>query len=246
MTRARLLGCILTVLTLTIATPARAEWLVDMYLGATISPKSTFSIDMRDPLVGKVQTGDHISFDNSTGVGGRVGYWFESFRWLGTSVDVEHFRANVPHQVTTNMSHAGVFNSIQSLRVDVAAVTLDAMFRWPGLMPTPDVPQGSLQPYLTVGPSVFVTKLEDTGGNLNPTGQSATAPFPGFKLGTGLNWQFSKHMSIFTEYRYTQFTVSHDRTDFAGSSFAPLTPFQADMDVTLRTHHFLGGIGFRF
>ncbi len=244
--RRRFLVVTLIVGIVTWAPAVHAEWLFDMYLGATITPKTTIGIEINDPLIGRVDSGDHIRFKDSVAVGGRIGHWFEQWKWLGVAADVERYRTDVPRQVTTNLSHAGVFNILQPIRAETVALNLDAMLRYPGLLPTTDVPNGSLQPYVTVGGGAYITHLEDVGGNLRPTGQEVTGVWPGFKLGAGIAWQFAKRMTIFTEYRYTQYSLSHDKADFQGSSFAPLTPFTAEVDLTVRSHHFLGGIGFRF
>ena len=78
--------------------PASAEWFGDLYLGGALTGTQDIDAD--------VVRFRNVRFDTSLAVGGRGGYWFEDFDYLGLALDVVHFRPDVGAQ--TVQSDQGV------------------------------------------------------------------------------------------------------------------------------------------
>jgi opacity protein-like surface antigen len=111
--------------------------------------------------------------------------------------------------------------TIASADLPAVVVGGDLLLRWRFLQ-TPDIPNGRLQPYITLGPALLVTDSDDLGTTL------------GFKVAGGFAWQFHRRLAVFGEYRFTRFTPSD--VESGGLRYS------ADVN----THHVLGGISLRF
>src|SRR5688572_19081992 len=155
------------------ASPASAEWQTDLFFGGSFTPKTWLDVDSTLPLLGnqRLRAADRIELRDSVNVGGRVGYWFDSLKWLGVGLDVMHFRADVDNQGAPRLARARLLSDLREIDVKILAVTLDMMFRLPRIW------DDRLEPYFTVGPTAFVTRLEDSS-NLTPPNQSSTGIFP--------------------------------------------------------------------
>src|SRR5262249_60630238 len=97
--------------------------------------------------------------------------------------------------------------------LSVWAVGIDAMFRSP-LLKSTAFPIGQLQPYITVGPAVFVAHAEDSH-NFVPSNQDDRDTALGVKVGAGVAWDFTKLIAMFGEYRYTHFSSEFTFSDNA-------------------------------
>lgn len=228
------------------AAPASAEWFGDLYLGGAFTENrdltakgsfngSPFEITARD-----------VRFDSSVTGGGRLGYWFEKLPWLGLGLDIAYFAPNISAQsVDTNVKLGGVATNVGSVpfdrvKLDVTDVSFDLMLRWPGLVASSQFPKGRLQPYLTVGPAVFLTTAKDSTNFGPPNDQSSHDTSPGVKAGFGTTWMLTPNIGLFGEYRFTHF---HPTFDF--DTNAPgLSRTKVETDVN--THHVLFGVTFRF
>ena len=165
-----------------------------------------------------------VDFDSSFTVGGRLGRWSESYPWFGGAIDVSFFQADR-----------------DSVDILVVPLSFLLMLRWP-LLVSNDFPTGRLQPYTGVGPSVFFANME----------ADLRRPVPfrlvrqvesfgrgvGFDSRVGLAWQVHPRVALFGEYRFTR------------GKLKTLSPRKRDGDgtivSTIQTHHFLGGLSFRF
>ena len=149
-------------------------------------------------------------------------------------MDVFYFRPDVESQTVTatgavsgkifdediSIAAAGPAR-IPSAEIPAVVFAADLLLRWRYLR-TPDIPNGRLQPYITVGPAFLVTDPDDLGTTL------------GFKVAGGFAWQFTRHLAVFGEYRFTQFKP--DDVEVGGLEYS----------ATVSTHHVLGGLSFRF
>jgi opacity protein-like surface antigen len=228
------------------AVPASAEWFGDLYLGGAFTQNSDltakgsvngspFEITARD-----------LRFDSSITGGGRLGYWFETLPWLGLGLDVAYFAPNVLAQnVDTSVKLGGLSANIgavqfEKLKLDVTDVSLDLMLRWPGLVSSPQFPKGRLQPYLTVGPAVFLVTARDSTNFGPPNDQSSHDTAIGVKAGFGTTWMLTPSIGLFAEYRFTHFSPTFDfDTNAPGFS-------KAKVETDVNTHHVLVGVTFRF
>jgi opacity protein-like surface antigen len=203
--------------------PASAEWFGDLYLGGALTGTQDIDSD--------VAMFRNVRFDTSLAVGGRGGYWFEDFDYLGLALDVVHFRSDVGAQ-TVQTDQGGPL-PLAKLDLEVFGLSIDLMVRYP-LWRDEQFPKGRLQPYFLVGPLVGITKARDTT-NFGPSnGQSQTSSPTGFNVGVGLLWALQRHVGLFAEYRYLAFHPSFE-FDQAGK-----------VDLHINTHLLLAGISVRF
>jgi opacity protein-like surface antigen len=220
------------------ACPAAAEWFTDLYGGLNVTESHHFSLDGQLDGVATAGLVSNVSFDKSFLVGGRVGHWFESPEFFGLGLDVSYFRPDIGAQTKIgkgtitdtrgvlfkapiNVSGAGPVR-FREVDFSITAVSFDLMLRWPMLVST-DFPHGRLQPYLTIGPGLYIQHLE----------RFDTRTTHGLKVGGGVAWELTRSIGLFAEYRYT-----HVR--------AALHSGKIKFRTHLSTHHFLSGISFRF
>jgi opacity protein-like surface antigen len=172
---------------LVIATPAAAEWFTDLYLGGAFTEKH--DVDTNFPTTGGQVTTLDVSFNNSFAGGFRGGYWFPALLGpldLGVGLDVSHFAPNVSRQTRTFCARFCVSDVFDDVDLSVWTIGFDAMLRWP-LLKSPQFPTGQLQPYITVGPAIFVAHAEDSQ-NFEPSQQSDSDTSVGVKVGAGVAW----------------------------------------------------------
>jgi hypothetical protein len=186
--------------------------MADLYFGGNITTRA----DAEARTLSRTKT--TVEFDTAATYGGRLGYWFEGLPWLGLALDVSFFQ---PHP-----------------DLSVIPVSVLLMLRYP-IWPSEVAPDGQLQPYLGIGPGVFISHVE-SGTGLNPALPSTfseTSVQPGLDLRAGLAWQFHKSFAIYGEYRFT-----YAKPQFEGDIPVP----NATLDTTVSSHHFLVGISYRF
>ena len=220
---------------LAVAAPARAEWFADLYPGGAFTEKH--DVDTNAPP-GRVTTLD-VSFDNSFAGGIRGGYWFPLELGpvnFGVGLDFSHFRPNIGRQTRTFCSSVCTNGVFEDLDLSVWAVGIDAWFRFP-LLKSAAFPNGQLQPYITVGPAVFVAHAEDSH-NFGPSNQDNRDTALGVKVGAGVAWHFTKLIAMFGEYRYTHFSPEFTFVDNARGI--------TDLSTDVNTHYVLVGVSFRF
>jgi opacity protein-like surface antigen len=217
-----------------------AEWNADIYGGGAFT--NNFSVSQASSL-GVTITGD-VKVDSSFTVGGRVGYWFERVPWLGMGLDVFYFEPNIPTQDITATA-TGFGGSItgpaewRETSVSVVGIGFDVLRARMSLLKSKEFPRGRLQPYMTAGPALFLTKLKDTDA-FAPPNQSQSDTSVGVKVGAGVAFQITKALALFAEYRFTHFT--------ADATFQDSTPppSQETVKATFDTNHVIAGISFRF
>lgn len=223
LTRAVVSGVIM--LLLGSAAPASAEWFGDVYAGLaeTGSRDLTIENDPSSPV-------RNVEFDKSTVFGGRVGYWFEDFEYIALALDALHYRPNIGAQ-TANSAVGPI--RLGSVDLDVTALSAQLLLRYP-LLRAERFPHGRLQPYFLVGPIVAIAHADDTTNFGPPPGQSHGSVRAGFNVGTGVMWHLAKHVGVFGEYRYLQFTPVFG---FEGSG---------NVQFNVNSHLFMGGLSVRF
>lgn len=222
--------------------PASAEWFVDLYAGAAftqhrdiqVTTQSVLGIPFPTPVPERFS---NVSFDTSVSYGGRFGYWFEAIPHLGLALDVFRFEPDVSEQTGTVTVFGTTFPfPLATTDIGVTAISFDLMLRWP-LLTSSQFPKGQLQPYFTVGPTIFVVDVHDTTNFGPPFNQSDTDTAVGVKAGVGLAWQFHKNMALFGEYRFTHVSPAVKFRDPGGTTTA---------ETDLNSHHLVTGISFRF
>jgi opacity protein-like surface antigen len=194
------------------ATAARAEGFVDLRVGGAFTDDGDVDIS----AFGTTFASGEADFDDSVTGGMRGGYWFESLPWLGLAADVSYFAPD-----------SG------SADFDVIPVTPMLMLRVP-VRPTEEFPGGRLQPFVGVGPGIFISSIDDDANQY-----SDDALDVGVDLHAGLKFMATHNIGLFLEYRFTSFEA-----DF--SDTVPAAGVPVDVDVDFDTHHVGGGVAFHF
>jgi opacity protein-like surface antigen len=221
--------------------PAAAEWFADMFAGVGM----TQSADLRlnDKAIGPGRFED-VKFDNALAWGGRFGRYFDALPFLGVGVDYFHFTPYIGPQsarFTGCIFPDGCGNSGKggpgSFDITVDSVSVDLMLRLP-LLKSADAPQGRVQPYLTVGPPLFITNITPRNTTSFKNQDGDTDLSFGLKAGGGVAVQVFKNLMLFGEYRFTH--VSPD-VELRDANLAR-TRLGTDLD----THSALVGLSVRW
>jgi opacity protein-like surface antigen len=243
-----------------LALPASAEWYFDVYGGGgfiesnDVKLRKNFRVanDLGSASLRTRATLRDVKADDFATVGGRVGYWLESFPYSGIGLDVFLFDLDIPRQTVKADANANLdvkigtrtFHLDQGVRLPVripavtfpttaVASSVDFMFRYPLLIDTA-FPKGRLQPYFSVAPALLFT-------------DAAPDVELGVKVGTGLFWQFHKNLALFTEYRFTHFSPEVERGSFRISQNGVGVRIRnPKIETELNTHYILAGVSFRF
>ena len=203
---------------------AQAELFLDAYVGGAFTRDSDVSFSVLDTI-----TNVDIDTQDSFIVGGRLGYWFGFFPWLGLALDVSYFEMEGDPPSSINESQQPIFDNLDKADFDILPISALVLIRLPRLV-SPIAFLTGLNPYAAIGPALMVTKIEfeefdDTGTAL------------GLDIRVGFRWEFLPVFGVFAEYRYTR--VEDDYQD-------ALRNLPASVDVEFTTHHVLGGVSLQF
>jgi len=190
-----------------------------------------------------------IDFRTGPAVGWGFGHWFQAFPYLGLGVDVHLFKFNSDKQSTTSCFTGLSFPTSCEPDVEVSqhyratAIAFPLMARLP-LSVSKEYPNGRTQPYVLVGPTIFVATYTDPGGHFSPRHQKDTDTSVGVTAGAGLTFMVTPSIDLFTEYRFTHFSPQFRVTDDFGIGFDPPAPAKVKLDAN--THRLLFGISYHF
>jgi opacity protein-like surface antigen len=239
--RSLLVVAVVLVLLVVGAHPASAEVFVDLYLGGAFTADHDLTAQFGSTTL---QVLEDVEYDASVLFGGRIGYWFERPLYdrlaIGLALDVFWFQPDIDSQTVSGSQTSGgvTFGAdflVFPIDVSVVGVGLDLMLRWP-VLPSSDFPRGRLQPYLTVGPTLFYAEAEDSG-NFTPNNQSDTDTSIGVKVGLGVAYHLSRNLAVFGETRFTYFNAEWDFTD---------SGVGGTVETDFNTLYMLVGLSYRF
>lgn len=202
-------GRVWLILLVAVATPigAGAEGFVDLRVGGSFTEDNDVELSVPGASI-DIPT----EYEDSVNGGIRAGYWFDSLPWLGLAADVSYF---APDDDTPG-----------GPEYDIIPVSPLLMGRIP-IATTEEFPHGRFQPFLGVGPGIFVS-LADFGA----AGDDDTVEV-GVDIHAGVNVQVTRMVSVFAEYRYT-----YVEPEFEVQGL--------DIEPELSTHHVGVGVGFHF
>ena len=215
-----------------VAAPASAEWFADVFAGVSFT--RDHDVKLNDSGVGQV-TGE-VEFDRSLAWGGRAGRYFDALPFLGLAVDFFRYDPDIAIQSVklrggTGPERAGRFD------IQTTAISVDLMLRLP-LLKSDDAPWGRLQPYVAVGPPLFITSItpRTTRDFRNHDGDTDLSI--GYKLAGGVAFQIYKNLALFGEYRFTHVSPEVELRD----ANLNRTTLRTDLD----THSALIGLSARW
>jgi opacity protein-like surface antigen len=202
-----------TLLAIATSAVARAEGFVDLRVGGSFTEDADTELTVLGVPVG---SGDADIEDSVTG-GGRAGYWFDSLPWVGLAADASYFAAD---------SDPG------TAEIDVIPVSPLLMLRAP-VAQTEEFPHGRLQPFLGVGPGIFITEIDADSGYRDDELDV------GVDLHAGAKVLVTPQVGLFLQYRFTSFEADYSDT-------IPAVGVPIETEIDLDTHHVAGGVAFHF
>lgn len=227
------------------AMPAHAEPFLDFYTGKSYTRDADVRIRQQglgnDFRVHDVSFEDE-SFRDPPYYGGRAGYFFQGYPWLGVAVDFVHFKMRAETSETKRFTGtlAGApidarlpMNTIVD-RFDITHgvnyLTFNGLARYSLLTEAERFPHGRIQLFAGAGLGPVITHAENTIGNVNNDRSYEVAGL-GVQGFTGLRIMLFKYVGVFAQYRFTR----------------------SDLDVRVAsgrgkveeiTHHVVGGLTF--
>lgn len=220
--------------------PASAEWFADLYAGSSFTQNS--DLKLNDQGIGQ-GTFEDVEFDKALAWGGRAGRYFDSLPFLGLGLDFFRFSPYIGPQ---SVNLRGCFypggcgsgrGGTGSFDVETTAVSVDLMLRLP-LLKTADAPHGRVQPYVAVGPPLFMTTITPRHTRNFRNHESDTEFSFGYKLAGGVAVQIFSNLSLFGEYRFTHVSPEVELRDASNRK----TTLRTELD----THSALLGISARW
>ena len=221
--------------------PAAAEWFADLFAGVSLTQDA--DLRLNDKAIGP-GTFEDVEFDAALSWGGRFGRYFDALPFLGVGVDYFQFSPYIGPQSAS--FHGCIYQDgcggagkggPGSFDVTVHSISVDLMLRLP-LLKSEEAPQGRVQPYLTVGPPLFITTITPRNTLSFKNQEGDTAITFGFKAGAGVAVQVASNLMLFGEYRFTH--VSPD-VDLRDANLA-----RTGLGTDLDTHSALIGLSVRW
>jgi opacity protein-like surface antigen len=191
------------------AAPVCAELFVDAYVGPAFTEDGKFK---NGPAANAT-----TKFDTVVSGGARLGYFFDAVPFIGFAIDGSHYQPD---------GKFGGGGSGFDFDSRVTGLSFDLMGRLP-LMASNNFPNGQLQPYLTLGPGIYFSRIKIT-----PTpffGSKDSDSSGGVKVGAGATFMVTRNIGVFGEYRFSHF-------------MADLLGFEMDVN----SHRVQLGASFRF
>jgi opacity protein-like surface antigen len=189
--------------------PSAAEWYVGGQVGANFADRLT---DIQG--TGNLQSLSSPDFDlqNAVVYGGKLGY-FPNNRSFGIELDAFN---STPH--IKNLDDA------PGIHMRVTNVGINVLLRYPGQ---------TFQPYVGLGGGALIARIDDSPPNGSVSDSDVGSAF---NVLTGIRGFVTPYVAVFSEYKYTQGTLTFDR------AFPPGGGFSGDY----RAQHLVVGVSYHF
>ena len=203
------------------SSPARAEMYVAGQVGVTL-PNSASSIDYSTSAApGVTLRGNDLNLQTSVMYGAKLGYYFESLKWLGVETEVYN---STPHVKQQNVVVGGI-------PLGVISGSYLRVLNWSPITVVVRYQAGKFEPYAGVGLGLYFARLKDPA-----SGESTSSTTPGLNTQVGLRYRITDHIAVFGEWKYNYARVNFDET--------PTAFFKTD--ATYTAHHLVFGLGYHF
>jgi len=232
------------------ATPASSQVFLDLFAGRSMPENTPATLRADEARVNDTIVPAQLRIDverlrptNSTIFGARLGYWLGA---IGVAVDASTLDPDVKRQTiraTGNLQldddvfgERVVINPGQFVSVDIPRVTVPttATFAALAMLRLPPTPGTRITPYAFAGPVYLVTDSDISGDW-------------GLRAGGGVKVPLSRSVSLFGEYRYTNVSASAVAGRIGGDVMGVRgTTGDIRVDLDVRNHSAVGGIGFTF
>jgi opacity protein-like surface antigen len=200
--------------------PARAEIYVAGQIGVTI-PNQVKDIEGTGPNAGF--SFSDASLQESFMYGAKLGYYFESVKWLGVETEVFNTNPNLKQQTITASGPGGGTAPLPGAHLRV--------LNWSPITVVARYQAGQFEPYAGVGMGVFFAHLSSGGESTSDTNV-------GVNTQLGLRYKVTQNLAVFGEWK----------TNFVRFHFDASTPngnvggFKGDYGVNILAF----GVGYHF
>ena len=207
----------MAVLCLTVfSRPVQAEVYVAGQVGVNI-PHSLSNVEWS--AGGSTLGGNDLSLENSVMYGAKLGYYFNSLKWLGVETEVFNATPNVKQQNLT----IGGFNFGTVPELDFRVLT------WAPVNIVVRHQMGAFEPYAGVGLGVFFSRLSDGT-------DSSSSTDVGLNTQLGLRYRVTTNVALFGEWKFNHANINHN--DIAGTGLGVSADYNA--------HNLVFGVGYHF
>ncbi|GKS56912.1 hypothetical protein YTPLAS18_04390 [Nitrospira sp.] len=159
--------------------------------------------------------------------GGKVGHYFRQIRWFGIEGEIYNANPHLKQQPSTLTvpGFGSVTGSIDGNYLRVLTIApINFMVRYPGKR---------LQPYVGVGPGIFLARLKEA-----QLGESISSTSVGLNVMAGLRYLVTRHFAVFGEWKYNYTRMNFDQ------NLNFIQPFGLKADY--RMNHFAFGVAYLF
>jgi len=137
-----------------------------------------------------------LSLHNSVVYGAKLGYYFDSMKWLGVETEVFNSTPHVKQQTATasfgGLSATGTLTG-QDVRI----------LNWSPVNIVVRHQMGQFEPYAGIGLGLFFAKIRD-----GQTGESSSTTEPGLNTQLGARFYLTKNMTLFGEWKYNRASLN--------------------------------------
>ena len=205
------------------STPIQAEPYVAGQFGVTI-PNRLSHIEGTGSNTGLTMS--DLSLQTSIMYGAKLGYYFDSLKWLGVETEVFNMNPNIKQQSATAIGPGGPVTATltgQDLRV-LNWSPINVMVRYQA---------GRFEPYAGVGMGIFFARVHD-----GQSGESSSDTSMGLNTQLGLRYLVTKNIAVFGEWKYNR---AHFNFDLS-SPTQGTGGFKGDYSANI----FAFGVGYHF
>lgn len=201
--------------------PAWAEMYVAGQVGVTLA-NDLFNVKGTGPNQGT--SFSDTSLQDSFMYGAKLGYYFESMKWLGVETEVFNTNPNIKQQNITASAPGG------SVSFNNPGATLRVL-NWSPVTVVMRYQAGRFEPYVGVGMGVYFSHLSSGGESTSDTNV-------GLNTQLGLRYKVTQNLSVFGEWKTNRVKFHFDASSPNGNAGG----FKADYGVNILAF----GVGYHF
>lgn len=187
-------------------------------VGVNLPQSGAFS-NVEWSVGGASLSGNNLSLQNSVMYGAKLGYYFDSLKWLGLETEVFNATPHIKQQNwIINGVNLGTVPGINNRVLTWAPVNIVIRYQ-----------AGAFEPYAGVGLGVFFS-------HLSASEFSSSSTDVGLNTQVGLRYRVTNHFSLFGEWKFNHARMSHN--NLAGTGFNASADYNA--------HNLAFGVGYHF
>lgn len=217
-TRLSVFALLSSLLALTSA-PAKAEMYVAGQVGMNI-PQSLSNVEHSHSVGGRTFDENDQSLKSSLMYGAKLGYYFESLKWLGVETEVFKTRPYFKHQ---NVTTLGGINFLTAPGAHLS------VWAWAPANIVVRHQMGAFEPYAGIGLGYNFSRVS--------VGDGASSGGAGLNTQLGLRYRITTNLAVFGEWKFNHARLKY--TDFMGFNGQGLS-------VDYNAHNVVFGVAYHF